>query len=135
MTNCLDEHFSFREKKKKHFVHKLTINYSACYWMMVITSYTWTVFNAYNSFFYLFTFIPSTLDYVNFTDTSKNTSIRRSYLIKNIEQLRQKEHAKDDFRLHKNISHSSCIEKCKWIPNSFKNGANLYESISSPDEI
>lgn len=40
---------------------------------------------------------------------------------KNIEQLRQKEHAKDDFRLHKKISHSSCVEKCKWIPNSFKN--------------
>lgn len=39
---------------------------------------------------------------------------------KNIEQLRQKEHAKDDFRLHKNISHSSCVEKCKWKPNSFK---------------
>lgn len=53
-------------KETKDSVHKLTINYNACYWIKVITSYTWTIFNAFISFFLSLRVIPSTLDYVNF---------------------------------------------------------------------
>lgn len=45
-------------REKRNFLHKLTINLNPRYWIKVITSSAWIVFNAHNLLFFISSFYP-----------------------------------------------------------------------------
>lgn len=55
-------------EKKENFLHKLTINFNPRYWIKVITSSAWIIFNACIRLFYLLLLSLTTLDYGNFNE-------------------------------------------------------------------
>lgn len=56
-------------EKKENFLHKLTINFNPRYWIKVITSSAWIIFNASIRLFYLLFLSLTTLDYGNFNES------------------------------------------------------------------